>query len=151
MITVEKATTADILKFLDNIRPMDAEEVRLTTGTDLYTAFLPLMTKDTVKVVKHSSGQILGIGGVEEEGIPHSARVWLLLTRAVEDYKIEFLRWSKDYHDYLLDTYEMIYNDVYMKNKLHIAYLIWLGAVFEPHDIRPDFLKFTIRRKGCSS
>lgn len=144
MITVEKATQKDILKFLDNIRSVDAEEVRKTTGEDLYTAFLPIMMSDKVKVVKHESGDILGVGGLELSIDRPGVRAWLLLTNAVEKYKIEFLRWSKKYRDVLLDKYGSIYNDVYMKNKLHVCYLVWLGAKFESS--RPDFLTFTITR-----
>ena len=151
MITIDTATVEDILEFSKNIRPMDAEEVKFVSGKSFkeHLGFLMAHIED-VRVIK-CDGVILGIGNWYQEQLDwglYSPGVvgWMLLTNAVEDHKIEFLRWSKDIVKTLLESYPDITNVVYAKNELHIKYLDFLGASFWEDPFRKDLWHFIIER-----
>ena len=70
----------------------------------------------------------------------------MLLTNAVEDHKIEFLRWSKELVKTLLESYPSITNVVDSRNLLHVQYLDFLGAKFFEDPFRKDLWHFIIER-----
>lgn len=151
MITIDTATVDDILDFADNIRPMDAEEVEFVSGKPFNDHLGFLLTHvDDVRVIK-CNGVLLGIGNWYHEQLDwglYSPGVigWMLMTNAVEDHKIEFLRWSKEIVKKLLEVYPAITNTLYAKNTLHIKYLNFLGATMYPDPFRKDLLHFIIER-----
>lgn len=151
MITIDTATADDILNFAENIRPMDGKEVEVVSGKPFkeHLPFLMLHLED-VRAIK-CDGVLLGIGNWYQEQLDwglYSKDVvgWMLLTNAVEDHKIEFLRWSKDIVKTLLERYPAITNTVYAENKLHIKYLKFLGAKFWGDPFRTDIWHFIIER-----
>lgn len=144
MIKVEDATESDIFNFIHNIRDMDKEEIYLATNQNIVDAMRDWRDYNTQAV--WCDNDLIGVGGIKESDDDNSARVWLLLTNKVLDHKIEFLRWSKEYHDSLLEKYAYVFNTVYTGNILHIKYLKWLGAHFYPFaDRRWAF--FVIKRE----
>lgn len=152
MITIDTATEKDIWDFAKNIRPMDNEEVKAVSGKpfDEHLIFLITHVED-VRVIK-CDGVLLGIGNWYQEQLDwglYSKGVigWMLLTNAVEDHKIEFLRWSKDLVKTLLEAHPAITNVVYAKNELHIKYLKFLGAEFWEDPFRKDLWHFIIERR----
>lgn len=151
MIIIDTATVNDILEFSKNIRSMDAKEVEFVSGKPFkdHLGFLLTHVED-VRVIK-CDGVLLGIGNWYQEQLDwglYSKGVigWMLLTNAVEDHKIEFLRWSKDLVKTLLEAYPAITNVVYAKNELHIKYLKFLGAEFWEDPFRKDLWHFIIER-----
>ena len=151
MITIDTATVDDILEFSKNIRYMDAKEVEFVSGKPFkdHLGFLLTHVED-VRTIK-CDGVLLGIGNWYQEQLAwglYSPDVigWMLLTNAVEDHKIEFLRWSKDLVKTLLESYPAITNVVYAKNELHIKYLKFLGAEFWEDPFRKDLWHFIIGR-----
>lgn len=152
MITIDRATEKDILEFADNIRPMDAEEVEVVSGRPFRKHMHYLMNNlKHVKVIR-CNGVLLGIGGwyrkMLDWGIYSQGVIgWMLLTNAVKEHSIEFLRWSKELVKTLLEAYPFITNTLYIKNKLHIKYLDFLGASFYPDTFRKDILHFIIERR----
>lgn len=144
MITVSKATAEDIVSFVKNIRPMDAEEVFRYSGKSIETQVVDLYEQGAL-VIKDEN-VILGIGGYRKGAYPGSLLGWMLLTKAVERHKVSFLKWSKRYVEDLLKDHKYIFNIVYKKNKLHMDYLKFLGATFfdEPGE---DFILFRIERR----
>lgn len=152
MITIELATEQDIRDFADNIRPMDDEECKIVSRLPFRDHMDYLMKNlKHVNVIK-SDGVLLGIGGwyqyMLDWGLYSEGVIgWMLLTNAVEDHKIEFLRWSKELVKTLLESYPFITNTLYIKNKLHIKYLDFLGASFYPDTFRKDILHFIIERR----
>lgn len=150
MITVTKATYEDIKEFSKNIRPMDAEEVKVVSGLPLSVQLMDIYEQDT-KAIKRD-GVLLGIGGYHHDFIDNKGTLsdgvigWMLLTNEVENHKFEFLRWSKKYVDDLLKEVPFIMNTVYKKNKLHLSYLKFLGAKFTKNPIDDNMLVFIIER-----
>ena len=151
MITIDTAKVDDILEFSKNIRKMDAKEVEFVSGKPFkdHLGFLLTHVED-VRVIK-CDGVILGIGNWYQEQLDwglYSPGVvgWMLLTNAVEDHKIEFLRWSKEIVKTLLDAYPAITNVVDSRNTLHVKYLDFLGASFWEDPFRKDLWHFIIER-----
>lgn len=151
MIRLERATEKDIKEFTKNIREMDAQEVKFVSGKTFeeHIPFLMMHLKD-VQVIK-CDGVLLGIGNWYHEMLDwglYSPGVvgWMLLTNAVEDHKIEFLRWSKELVKTLLEAYPSITNVVDSRNILHVQYLDFLGAKFWEDPFRKDLWHFIIER-----
>ena len=151
MITIDTATVDDILEFSKNIRSMDAKEVEFVSGKPFkdHLGFLLTHVED-VRTIK-CDGVLLGIGNWYKEKLDwglYSPYVigWMLLTNAVEDHKIEFLRWSKELVKTLLEAYPSITNVVDSRNLLHVQYLDFLGAKFFEDPFRKDLWHFIIER-----
>ena len=151
MITIDTATEKDILEFSKNIRSMDAKEVEFVSGKPFkeHLGFLLTHVED-VRAIK-CDGVLLGIGNWYQEQLDwglYSPGVigWMLLTNAVEDHKIEFLRWSKEIVKTLLEAYQDITNVVDSRNLLHVQYLDFLGAKFLEDPFVKDVWHFIIER-----
>lgn len=151
MIIIDIATEKDILEFAKNIRAMDAKEVEFVSGKPFKDHLGFLLTHVEEVMTIKCDGVLLGIGNWYQEELDWDVYFsgvigWMLLTNAVEDHKIEFLRWSKDLVKTLLKAYPAITNVVYAKNKLHIKYLKFLGAKFWKDPSRKDLWHFIIER-----
>ena len=151
MITIDTATEKDILEFSKNIRSMDAKEVEFVSGKPFkeHLGFLLTHVED-VRAIK-CDGVLLGIGNWYQEQLDwglYSPGVigWMLLTNAVEDHKIEFLRWSKEIVKTLLEADHDITNVVDSRILLHVQYLDFLGAKFFGDPFRKDLWHFIIER-----
>ena len=151
MIIIDTATVNDILEFSKNIRSMDAKEVEFVSGKPFkdHLGFLLTHVED-VRTIK-CDGVLLGIGNWYQSQLDwgvYSSDVigWMLLTNAVEDHKIEFLRWSKELVKTLLEAYPAITNVVDSRNLLHVQYLDFLGAKFWEDTFRKDIWHFIIER-----
>ena len=151
MITIDTATEKDILEFSKNIRSMDAKEVEFVSGKTFndHLGFLLTHVEDVMTI--KCDGVLLGIGNWYKEKLDwglYSPYVigWMLLTNAVEDHKIEFLRWSKEIVNTLLEAYPSITNVVDSRNLLHVQYLDFLGAKFFEDPFRKDLWHFIIER-----
>lgn len=151
MILLEKATKDDIFEFYKNMRDMDAKEVEVVSGRSFEENIGYLLKNLKHVMTIRCDGVLLGIGnwyqdrldfGLYSEGVIG----WMLLTNAVEDHKIEFLRWSKRLVETLLEAYPSITNILYAKNELHVKYLKFLGARFWEDPFREDVLHFIIER-----
>lgn len=151
MIIIDTATAQDVFDFAQNIRPMDAEEVKVVSGKSFeeHIGYLLKHLKEFMTI--KCNGVLLGIGGWYQEmldwGLYSEGVVgWMLLTNAVEDHKIEFLRWSKKIVKTILDDYPSITNTLYAKNELHVKYLDFLEASFWEDPFRKDIWHFIIER-----
>lgn len=151
MIIIDTATVNDILEFSKNIRSMDAKEVEFVSGKPFkdHLGFLLTHVEDVMTI--KCDGVLLGIGNWYKEkldwGIYSKGVIgWMLLTNAVEDHKIEFLRWSKELVKTLLKAYPYITNVVDSRNLLHVQYLDFLGAKFWEDPFRKDLWHFIIER-----
>ena len=151
MITIDTATEKDILDFSKDIRSRDAKEVEFVSGKPFKEHLGFLLTHvENVRAIK-CDGVLLGIGNWYQEQLDwglYSKGVigWMLLTNAVEDHKIEFLRWSKELVKTLLEAYPSITNVVDSRNLLHVQYLDFLGAKFFEDPFRKDLWHFIIER-----
>lgn len=150
MIELRRALPSDILYLIKEIREEDAKEIQVCTGKTSAELLLPLskdkdllMPLRDVKAI-YSGDTLLGIGGYGKGRVIVG---WMILTKAVEDHKIEFLKWSKQYVDDLLEDHEAIVNEMYRYNKWHYRYLEYLGATFSGSNADKNILCFRIERK----
>jgi len=139
MIEVIKTTIGHLIEFRKNVREIDLEEIEAVSGRKFDDVLLETMGQCVTLI--DSSGTVLGIGGVEAE----RHIVWLVTTTAIETRKIEFLRFSKKYLEKLLEIHGYLRNVAYLKNKLHIDWLTWLGAKWLTQD--GDFALFILKGK----
>lgn len=145
MINIVDATPELLQGYLRNARRIDLEEVEAASGKPL-ESHLPTLDLTRVKVlIDAKTKEVLGIGG-EERLYGEVGSVWLLFTYAVEDRKIEFLRFSRrTLKDYLFKKYRYIINTVYKRNELHMSWLTWLGAKWVKET--DQFSTFLLERK----
>ena len=61
---------------------------------------------------------------------PKAASIWLLGTDGITEHKRLFIENSKAYLDYLCEGYDLVWNYVDARNRVHIRWLRWLGFVF---------------------
>lgn len=138
---VVNTTVRHLLEFRKGVRDIDLEEVKALSGKDFddYTigAFTECMTLLTDK------GEVAGIGGIQQmDGHPI---IWLITTKVIETCQIEFLRFSQKYLKTALEKYGYLGNLAYLKNKMHINWLKWMGAEFL--DTQGDFVLFCFMKK----
>lgn len=144
MITVVNATVDHVLDFMDNVRPIDAEEVLVASGETL-ESHLSYFLENIHEVKALVDGEVvLGIAGVQDNpNNPGVGIIWMLMTHEVESRKMEFLRFSRRYlKDELFTVWRGLVNVVYKRNKLHVDWLNWLGA--EWIEERENFSMFLI-------
>lgn len=123
MIKVVDMTIGHLIEFRENVREMDLEEILVASGKPFDRHIISSL-EGCKALVDSADGVVLGIGGVDNH------IVWLVCTKAVENRKIKFLRFSKQYLKYLIETHGYIGNAAYLKNTLHIQYLNWMGVTW---------------------
>lgn len=150
MIELRRAAPSDILNLIKGIREEDAKELQYFTSKTPAELLLPLskdkdilMPLRDVKAI-YSGDTLLGIGGYGRGNVIVG---WMILTKDVEDHKMEFLRWSKEYVEDLLKYHDAIVNEIYKYNKWHKRYLEYLGATFSSSLWDKNILCFRIERK----
>lgn len=127
-------TLGHLFEFRKNVREVDLEEVERVSGLP-FDSHLPFQCK----ALLDDDGTVLGIGGIDDHV------VWFIATTAIEARKIKFLRFSKSYLQVLLNEHGYLTNVAYKKNRLHIDWLTWLGAVWLGEN--EEFSKFILKRK----
>jgi hypothetical protein len=134
VILHRQATWDDVYYIADNMREEDQDECRAGGLTPLdalslsfdgsqvaYTLFEPVsLVPAAVLGVSHGA---LG---------PGFGNVWMLGTDGIRKHKFAFLRRCKPFVDSLFEEtgYDALYNYTYVENKLHHAWLKWLGFKF---------------------
>lgn len=138
MMQLVDMTIGHLIEFRKTVRDIDLEEIEAISGVAFDDQLVSLLAGSQTLI--DQNGVVLGIGGVEDNNV-----IWLVTTTAIEDRKVEFLRFSRKYLKDLLDEYGYLGNIAYLKNQLHINWLKWLGA--EWMDTDGDFLVFKFKRK----
>ena len=143
------ATTELLQSFVPQIRPLDREEVEITSGDTWEEHSKELFVhKEEANMIVYK-GKILGVLGIRKLEPVTVGLAWMLLTPHVEEHQMLFLRWSKAELKNVIRPYEFLTNLVYLKNTLHINWLNWLGAEWlETSD--PDFGVFRLRKEGVN-
>ena len=142
--------TVDLLKlFIPQIRPLDREEVEITSGDTWEEHSKELFNhKEEANMIMYK-GKILGVLGIRKLEPVTVGLAWMLLTPHVEEHYITFLKWSKKELNNVMKPYEFLTNLVYLKNTLHVNWLNWLGAEWlETSD--SDFGVFRLRKEGSN-
>lgn len=78
--------------------------------------------------VSEDGKTVYAVGGVQHD--LYEKVVWMLCTNAVNDHKIEFLRFTKTVYEIWINGNRHMGNYVWLGNDLHVKWLKWLGAKF---------------------
>lgn len=143
----------DVCYVSDNMRPEDIEECE-AGGLNHFDALrLSFERSDVAYTLITPDDVPCAILGVSPSPLQGMGIIWMLGTDGIRKHKITFLRNSLPGLQRLYDEtgYEALYNYTYAKNKLHHAWLRWLGFKFirevpmPPYD--QPFYEF-VRLKG---
>lgn len=129
-----------LLKFRETVREIDLEEVLMASGKSFDESLLSDY-KDAQALID-DEGVVFAIGGIKDH------LVWMITTTAIDTHKIKFLRETRKLLKEALKENGYLYNMVYLKNKIHVDWLKWLGCRFLPAYPTPEgFLMFEIGGK----
>ena len=128
-LAVRRSMEADC-KFLSrHLRKADYNEVKAVLGEVTEDALLFSMNCTDEPYTITDDGIPAGIFGVAPVGEGVGA-VWLLGTDALVHGKWRFLRESKEWLERISEGYDLLFNYVDERNKLHIRWIEWLGFTF---------------------
>lgn len=132
-----RETTPDDLVFLaPRLRAADVEEIRAGTGMEPGPAlFLGLRTSEKCFTMIDDAQVPLGVFGFVRYKIHgprtvNSAVAWMLCTDRLKENSLKFLKRCKDFFNEETKGYDLIWNHVDARNKLHIKWLKWMGFTF---------------------
>lgn len=127
MIILKQLTIKYLCDFKENARPLDLQEVLLSSGQVFEdTPLRDLIISNAIVAIDTETNEVYAIGGIIEK--EHT--VWMLCTYAVEKNPIKFLKFSKRVLKDALVQYDYLTNKVWIGNELHTKWLSWLGAKF---------------------
>lgn len=127
---VRPATLHDALLVAKNIRLEDAMEVRASSGQTPEEALLYGFKASNPCFTIDVGGDILGVFGAVPTEEPDAGVVWMLGTDLIHKHWLKFLRHSRPWLDVLHQHYPLLFNVVDDRNKIHIAWLQWMGFSF---------------------
>ena len=120
------ATVADALYVAANIRPEDRREIEGLGHTPLALLWC-VETSAHATAFFNREGELAGIAGVAPDDRPGVGQVWMICTPAVESIPITFVRQAKLWLKRVGEDYEMLWNQMDARNKLHHKLVKWLG------------------------
>lgn len=130
---VRLAEPNDCIYIAERMRKEDVEEVKarsnhepLTAMTNGYIASIPAFT-----VVKNHTIPVAMFGSIPDKTLSVSGCIiWMLGTDEIWDIRFQFLRESQMWVSAISRDYDLAYNLIDKRNKLHIRWLRWLGFKF---------------------
>lgn len=144
----------DLYYVVDHMREGDQDECRAggyTPYDALSLSYENAIVAYTLLTPDHTPAAILGVG--DSAYGPSFGSVWMLGTDDIKKHRVNFLRACRASLDKLYDEAgkDCLYNYTYSENKLHHAWLKWLGFKFlREVNIPPyghSFIEF-VRLKG---
>lgn len=125
-VTIRPAVWLDVEQMAGRLREVDQEEIRASTGLDpgngLRRSFYA--SAPECYTLLHSRVPV-AMGGVTPQG-----SIWLLATDEIDEIKQGFHRIAQAYIQYFLETHEMLYNMIDVRNTKTRKWLSRCGAKF---------------------
>jgi hypothetical protein len=123
----------DLKELAANVREADRKEIEGVTGQKLEAILPQLLTesREANKIV--CDGEMLAVVGDSTHSQASGIGVpWLISTKAVHFYPLEFLRACKPLPAQMLEHHVMLGNYVAAENKDAVRWLAWLGFKIHP-------------------
>ncbi len=144
------ARASHIRTIAARMRKADRDEVAASSGKSPLHALSFSFRKSHYRWTVLIDGQpeiMFGVGDVNVLG--GIGAPWLLATDAVERVSRDFLRQSRHLVRQLSARYDLLINEVDLRNTVSIRWLEWLGFQFyEPHERNGHkFMRFEMRSK----
>lgn len=135
---VELSTIRDAELISERLRPADRHELTATTHESPVRVLVDgVRNSSPCFTLRCNRGDICGIFGVRDTSDPNSGVVWMLGTERIHTISRTFLRQSREWLKELHKNYDLLYNVIDARNKLHIKWLTWMG--FEFHKELPKY------------
>ena len=145
MYTMDTTVPDHVVAVADNIRPADLEECLAEGFEDPAVALFWSVEMSDGTCTVLLDDKPVGIWGFSDEH-DGSCLVWTVGTEGLVREPLALHKASIAFRDELLEKFDTLRNTVFRNNKVHIAWLRSLGAVFtETPD--PDFLEFEITKQ----
>lgn len=112
------------------LRPEDVEEIDAASGLSPEEALRMSYTLSDECITVWDVDEPIAIFGYKVTIPDVCAVVWMLGSPKIFEHRIEFLKRSNFWVDYIHKKVPLLYNMVYHKNTVHIKWLRWLGFVF---------------------
>ena len=130
-IKLNTAKEEDIQELLEDIRQVDIDEIRSSTGKDPGEVLAATFQMPGIRYVLRVKGELVCMYGIvmpneHKEGIP-----WMIGTNNVKKYKRQFLDASRFVFCTLCGKFTYLENYVDARNKDSIKWLAWLGFYIE--------------------
>ena len=116
-ITLEAA-----IEVASNLRPEDRREVEEGHGVDPFVMITSKAQEGSCVYFNVPNGKTAGMAGVDPGGL-----IWMLTTKAIEEYPITFAREAKRYVE---RQKGLLWNIVDERNTVHLKLLKFLGFKF---------------------
>lgn len=135
MYRTDKIIDTELLYILDNLREEDKIECEVLRGPDwkdkLFNDLISSSSKFLLAKTKKDDTPVLIAGAwPTDKNTPQIACVWLLSTPEIENHKICFLKEMKKEIQKYDEKFSLLYNQIYVKNKLAKSWLKWAGFRF---------------------
>lgn len=130
LFDVRPTLFTDLEPLSRTLRADDVEEIAAASGQGPYEGLVHSFNLSDECMTIWNGNDPAAIFGykVVDPGI--AAVVWMLGSDKIFEGKIEFLKRSRFWVDYVNSKAPLIYNLVYHKNVVHIKWLRWMGFVF---------------------
>ena len=110
------------MEVASNLRPDDRREVEEGHGVDPFVMITSKAQEGSCVYFNVPNGKTAGMAGVDPGGL-----IWMLTTKAIEEYPITFAREAKRY----VERQEgLLWNIVDERNTVHLKLLKFLGFKF---------------------
>jgi hypothetical protein len=110
------------MEVASNLRPDDRREVEEGHGVDPFTMITSKAQEGSCVYFNVPNGKTAGMAGVDPGGL-----IWMLTTKAIEEYPVTFARESKRYVE---RQKGLLWNIVDERNTVHLKLLKFLGFKF---------------------
>lgn len=135
----------DLMDLATNLRSQDTEEI-LGLGVKPQEAIQYSFANSKRQHCMRTNDEKLvccfGVG----DGPNNTGVIWCLGTPLVKKVHHTFLKYSREWLDFLLDGYFYVYNLISESNTVSMRWLQWLGAEFTEDNAPQGYRYFTIRR-----
>lgn len=129
-VDVRHTRYCDIPVIAQDMRQADIDEVFASSGRSPARALEYALDHSTecFTIVSYTSHLPLAMFGYRTEGL--CSIVWMLGSNELYKYRMDFLRKSRKWCDYLQEQSPILYNLIDQRNTVHIRWLEWLGFKF---------------------
>jgi len=154
-IIVRLADTQDAPTLASSLRSADLQEIKSNVGEDpLAHIERSILHSDPCYTVLNEKNAPVAVFGVipdsQEVGV---GKIWMLASEEFVSYRYIFLRHCREWIERLQQEYNVLWNYVDARNRMHIRWLNWCGFKFirsiNEHGVkRIPFLEFEKVRKS---
>ena len=131
MYQVKTPTLEHIIELSATMREDDRLECLLATGSSPDLSLLMSLAISTFKEVLLVDNKVICIAGVCDDYGGDGGAIWLLGSDLVFKHKKAFWKFCKNFHGDMKDQYNLLYNYVYIENKMSLRLIKKLGFTID--------------------